>query len=41
MNRSFLTFLEGVLINQAKKIVMFRDEIIIEVHVSNLKRQSL
>ena len=41
MNRSFLTFLEGVLINQAKKIVMFRDEIIIEVHVSNLKKTIL
>ena len=37
MNRSFLTFLEGVLINQAKKIVMFRDEIIIEVHVIIVK----
>ena len=38
MSQSFIKFLEAVLINHAKKIVKFRDEIIIEVHVSDLKK---
>jgi|TARA_B100001540_G_C15711986_1_gene598988 NADH/F420H2 dehydrogenase subunit C len=37
MSQNFIEFLESVLINHAKRIVQFRDEIIIEVHVSDLK----
>jgi NADH/F420H2 dehydrogenase subunit C len=41
MNKNFIKFLESMLINHAKKIVQFRDEIIIEVHVSDLKNMIL
>jgi len=41
MNKNFIEFLESMLINHAKKIVQFRDEIIIEVHVSDLKNTIL
>jgi NADH/F420H2 dehydrogenase subunit C len=41
MNQSFIKFLKFILINHTKKIVQFRDEIIVEVHVSNLKNTIL
>jgi NADH/F420H2 dehydrogenase subunit C len=37
MNQNFIKFLEGTLSNHIKKITYFRDEIIVEVHVSDLK----
>lgn len=37
MDRKFVTFLEETLINHVQKITRFRDEIIIEVNVSDLK----
>ena len=41
MNQSFIKFLKRVLINHSTKIVQFRDEIIVEVHVSDLKNTIL
>jgi len=38
MNQSFIKFLESLLIGHVKKVVKFRDEIIIEVDVLNLKK---
>jgi hypothetical protein len=40
MDKKFIKFLEGVLINHAQKITQFRDEIIVEVNVCDLKKQS-
>ena len=37
MNQNFIKFLEGTLSNHIKKITYFRDEIIVEVDVSDLK----
>lgn len=41
MDRKFVTFLEETLINHVQKITQFRDEIIIEVNVSDLKKTIL
>jgi len=38
MNQSFIKFLESLLIGHVKKVVKFRDEIIIEVDVLDLKK---
>ena len=38
MDKKFVKFLEEILINHAQKITQFRDEIIIEVNVSDLKK---
>lgn len=41
MDRKFVTFLEETLMNHVQKITQFRDEIIIEVNVSDLKKTIL
>jgi NADH/F420H2 dehydrogenase subunit C len=41
MNKEFVTFLKEILINHAQKITQFRDEIIIEVNVSDIKKTIL
>jgi len=41
MNQNFVGFLENVLANHVKKITQFRDEIIIEVDVLDLKQTIL
>jgi NADH:ubiquinone oxidoreductase subunit C len=41
MDKKFVKFLEEILINHAQKITQFRDEIIIEVNVSDLKKTIL
>ena len=41
MDKKFIKFLEGVLINHAQKITQFRDEIIVEVNVCDLKKTIL
>lgn len=41
MDKKFVTFLEETLINHVQKITQFRDEIIIEVNVSDLKKTIL
>jgi len=39
MDKKFVKFLEEILINHAQKVTQFRDEIIIEVNVSDQKKQ--
>jgi len=41
MDKKFVKFLEEILINHAQKITQFRDEIIIEVNVSDLSKTIL
>jgi len=41
MNKNFIRFLENILANHVKKITQFRDEIIIEVDVLDLKQTIL
>jgi NADH/F420H2 dehydrogenase subunit C len=41
MDRKFVTFLEETLMNHVQKITQFRDEIVIEVNVSDLKKTIL
>jgi NADH/F420H2 dehydrogenase subunit C len=41
MNKEFVTFLKEILINHAQKITQFRDEIVIEVNVSDIKKTIL
>jgi NADH/F420H2 dehydrogenase subunit C len=41
MDKKFVTFLEETLMNHVQKITQFRDEIIIEVNVSDLKKTIL
>jgi len=41
MDQNFIKFLESTLSNHIKKITHFRDEIIIEVHVLDLKNTIL
>ena len=41
MDKKFVKFLEEILINHAQKVTQFRDEIIIEVNVSDLKKTIL
>ena len=41
MNQNFMRFLKDILVNRVKKITQFRDEIIIEVSVLDLKQTIL
>ena len=41
MDKKFVTFLEETLMNHVQKITQFRDEIVIEVNVSDLKKTIL
>ena len=41
MDKKFIKFLEGVLINHVQKITQFRDETIVEVNVCDLKKTIL
>lgn len=41
MNKEFIKFLEQLLINHAQKVTQFRDEIIVEVNVCDLKKTIL